>query len=463
MGSLFDYENHTDKADICYFNYENMEPGRVWQWEENETTGFFNVATNFKHLFDEPGHELIVGFQYTKGWENEKYKLREISDSRIGADTTHIKATEHITQLNVDYTLPLSSGRIEIGAKGQFRRLPVTYDVYRGEQSVIYPGLGDKSDWGEDLAALYANWIYERTKIDAEIGLRAEYTNVFYEISKDNIYYPSNDSYDYFRLFPNIRLTWKVNTSNRLSVFYNYRIDRPGEAELRIFPKYDDPELLKVGNPYLRPQYTHNFELAYRHIWKSGSVFLAGYYKNIKDQYSRIYAIDEYSSEYNIINKVYENIGKAQNAGIEIIVDQQITKLWKLSGSFNWYRNHIDAYEATLYFPYERPFRVPESKDNTWYVKLNNQIKIGTNNQIQLTGSYFAPVNIPQGKRFARGGVDIGYKRSFYHDMIELTIAMKDVFNTMGIKEEINNTGFKAVYENYYETQVITISAKVRF
>ena len=51
MGSLFDYENHTDKADICYFNYENMEPGRVWQWEENETTGFFNVATNFKHLF----------------------------------------------------------------------------------------------------------------------------------------------------------------------------------------------------------------------------------------------------------------------------------------------------------------------------------------------------------------------------------------------------------------------------
>ena len=122
-------------------------------------------------------------------------------------------------------------------------------------------------------------------------------------------YYPSNDSYDYFRLFPNIRLTWKVNTSNRLSVFYNYRIDRPGEAELRIFPKYDDPELLKVGNPYLRPQYTHNFELAYRHIWKSGSVFLAGYYKNIKDQYSRIYAIDEYSSEYNIINKVYENIG----------------------------------------------------------------------------------------------------------------------------------------------------------
>ncbi len=77
MGSLFDYENHTDKADICYFNYENMEPGRVWQWEENETTGFFNVATNFKHLFDEPGHELIVGFQYTKGWENEKYKLSE--------------------------------------------------------------------------------------------------------------------------------------------------------------------------------------------------------------------------------------------------------------------------------------------------------------------------------------------------------------------------------------------------
>ncbi len=319
------------------------------------------------------------------------------------------------------------------------------------------------SDWGEDMAALYANWVFEKAKFDVEAGLRAEYTCVFYDISPDNIYYPSNDSYDYFDLFPNVRLAWKINKSNRLSVFYNRRIDRPGEDILRIFPKYNDPELLKVGSPYLRPQYTQSAELAYKYIWNSGSVFVSGYYKIIKDPYMRIYAVDEQSGSGNIINKVYENTGEATNAGTEVIIDQRIGKFWKVSGSFNWYHNSIAAYSGTLYFPYERPFSIAKSSDNTWYAKINNQFNIGSNSQIQLTGVYYAPVNIPQGKRYERGSIDAGFKQSLMHGKLELTVSMSDIFNTMGIKEEVRNDGFRAVYENYYETQIVNIGAKYKF
>jgi len=463
LSGLYDYENHVDKANVCFFDKKDMTPGRNWQWEEQETTGLANITAHFKHRFDTPGHEFLATVQYTRGWEDEEYKLREISTTRIGEDTTHVIAKEHTTQLSADYVQPLLSGRIEVGLKGQIRRLPVTYDVYKGEKSIIYPGLGDWSDWGEDLAAMYANWVWEKKKADVEIGLRTEYTRVFYKISPENIYYPSNDAYDYWDLFPNVRLTWKINDSNRLSAFYNYRIDRPGEAELRIFPKYDDPELLKVGNPYLRPQYTHNFELAYKYLWKSGSVYLAGYYKIINDPYSRIYAIDEHSTEYNIINKVYENTGKNQNVGMEFIVDQQITAMWKASASVNIFRNRISAYDGVLYFPYERSFTIKESNDNTWYAKLNTHFNIGKNSQLQLSGVYFAPTNIPQGRRSERGGLDIGFRRSFFGDNMELIFSMRDVFNTMRIKEKVSNEGFTAVYENYYETQVATVGIKAKF
>ena len=94
----------------------------------------------------------------------------------------------------------------------------------------------------------------------SKAGLRAEHTDVFYNLAPENIYYDENDSYRYFRLFPNMRFTFKLDDHHRISLFYNHRVDRPGEPELRVFPKYDDPELLKVGNPYLRPQFTQTFE-----------------------------------------------------------------------------------------------------------------------------------------------------------------------------------------------------------
>jgi hypothetical protein len=53
---------------------------------------------------------------------------------------------------------------------------------------------------------------------------------------------------DYFQPFLNVCFGWKVNDNNKLSFFYNRRVDRPNEA-IRIFPKYDDAEIIKVGNP----------------------------------------------------------------------------------------------------------------------------------------------------------------------------------------------------------------------
>lgn len=463
LSGLYDYENHLDKADVGFFNRVNMACDRRWQWYEHETTGLSNISGTFSHQFAIPGQELKAALQYTHGWENEKYFLDEASSYRVGGDTTHVIAKEHVTQLTVDYVHPTFNGRIEAGARGQIRRLPITYDVYKGDQSVIYPGLGDWSDWGENMSALYANWLLETSKTDLELGIRTEYTRIFYDISSDNIYYPSNDKYDYWKFYPNIRLTWKIDKQNRLSAFYNHRIDRPSEAELRIFPKYDDPELLKVGNPYLRPQYTHNFEIAYRHFWNTGSLFLSAYYKIIKDPYSRIYAIDEQSKDYDIINKVYENTGENRNTGMELIANQRINDLWKISGSFNFFHNHISAYSGTLYFPYQRPFSLPESDDNTWYAKINQQYNIGKSCQIQLSGVYFAPMNIPQGRRAARGGIDLGFRKNFQGDKIEMVLSMRDILNTMGIKETVHNTGFEAIYENYYETQVVTAGVKIKF
>jgi len=179
FSSIYDYESHHDTAQVPYISMPLSERYRYWTWLEYEITGFMNYSLAFKHKFAEPGHELSTNIQYTKGWEDEAYHLNDSSSLRVSDDYTHILAIEHTVSLTADYIKPLKSGRLETGIKLQARRIPVTYTVEKGVNSIIYPGLGDWSDWGEDIFAGYLNWVHETKKIDIEAGLRAEQTNVF--------------------------------------------------------------------------------------------------------------------------------------------------------------------------------------------------------------------------------------------------------------------------------------------
>ena len=465
ISGIYDWESHIDTAQVGYQNLISSSSAleRLWWWQEHEVTGYMNYRFDYKHQFNQPGHELNATIQYTKGWEDEEYRLNDSSAFRRSVDTTHILAIEHTTNILLDYVKPLRSGRLEAGSKFQIRKLPVTYLIGQGENSIIYPGLGDWSEWGEDLYAGYLNYVLEKKKFDIEAGLRTEQTSVYYTLSPENIYYLENDAYSYFGFFPNIRLTWKINPHHGFSAFYNRRVDRPGEPELRVFPKYDDPELLKVGNPYLRPQFTQNTELAYKLVWNSGSLFMSGFHRIIDDPYLRIYSMDTTNYQYDIINKIYVNAGSARHTGLELLLSQRFGDFWKLSGSINWYNIVIDGYKGTMLFPYERPYYILESKDITWDLKINNQWTLPYQTQLQLTFLYYAPQIIPQGKQLSRSSLDIGIKKVFLNNHGEISLSFSDMFNRFGIRQEIQGEGFTAVYENLYETQILRLGFRYKF
>jgi outer membrane receptor protein involved in Fe transport len=463
FSAIYDFESHIDTSQIPYINMDTRERYRYWNWSESEVTGYMNFNFDFLHRFTEPGHELKARISYTKGWEDETYNLNDSSVFRQASEQTHIIATEHTSNLSADYVKPLSSGRFEAGSKIQLRRIPVTYTVERGAISVIYQGLGEWSDWGEDIYAGYLNYVLEKPSYNVEAGLRAEQTFVFYDIAAENTYYDENDSYNYFELFPSIRLSYKMNDKNRISIFYNRRVDRPGEPELRIFPKYDDPELLKVGNPYLRPQFTQTFEIAYRNKWESGSIFLSAYYRLIDDPFTRVYGIDTSNADYSIVNKIYQNVGSGNNTGIELIFSQDLLEFWETGFSFNIYRNEINPYTGTLLFPYERPFSIKQTTDNTWDLKFNNQFRLPAGIQLQLNYVYYAPKNIAQGKQMERSSLDLGAKKAVFKGKGEINFSFSDVFNNFGIRQKIEGDGFTALYENYYETQIIRLGFRYKF
>ena len=463
VSGVYDFETHTDRAQVPFILRSTGERERFWFWQEEEDTGFANVSIDFTHQFPTSGHELGVSLQYTRGWEDEAYFLNEVSPVREGTDMTHLVAEEHTLPLSIDYVRPLRTGRLELGTRLQRRWIPVTYTVQRGVQSVIYEGLGEFSDWEEDILAAYGNLVRVTGAYSLEAGVRIEATQVAYTIPERNVYYAESDAYHYVEVYPNIRFTYTLGGTNRLIAAYNRRVDRPGEPELRIFPKYDDPELLKVGNPFLRPQFTNVYEVGVGRSWNGGSVDTAVYHRDISDSFLRILAIDESNPTYDIVNRIFENAGNSTQTGVEVLLEQDIVDQWRLSGGATWYRNDIDALETVLFFPTPRPFALAASSDHTWDLTLNNRIALPRAIELQAGYIYYAERNVPQGIELARSSVDLAVTWPLMDEQVELLLTFTDIFNDFAVQQEIEGRGFTALYQNFLQTQVATMGLRFRF
>ena len=137
--------------------------------------------------------------QYTRGLEDEAYFLNEASPVRVGTDMTHLMAAENTLPVSIDYTRPMRAGRLELGTKcsdGGYGELPGG----PWSASVIYQGLGDYSDWDEDI---YADTPTSSRQALVLIGGRpaSRAHNGVVHVPDDNIYYGGSDAYNYFEAF----------------------------------------------------------------------------------------------------------------------------------------------------------------------------------------------------------------------------------------------------------------------
>lgn len=461
FSALFNYRAYTDLGDLPFFNNNTDAYMRLWQYYEEEINQTLFLTLTHKHLFDEPGHELTSSFNYSFRRKDEVFYFsdRRFNPETLGTDTTALIADENIFDLTIDYQRPLRSGRLEMGTKQRARIFPNFITFTPGINSILDMGLDGSAEYRDYISAVYGNYIYELPSLELEAGLRAEYARVDYLVDPDHAVYES-DGFDYLGLFPNVRATWIIGEGKRISAFYNRRVDRPEEKNLRVFPTYADPEMLSMGNPGLIPQFTNSMELGYRQSWDNGYLFGAGYHRIIDNVLTRIITN---IPETNRFTYVDQNAGRAYNSGLELVVARQFGSAFKLDANINYYLNRIDAFTITNAYPYDITFSQSEQSTWTGNARLNADINPGNDFKVQVSGVYFAPDIIPQGKIYERYSVDFGVSKAVLAGKGEVFINATDVFNTMLKKYELDGTGFAVRAVDYYETQVIRAGFQYRF
>lgn len=457
FSALFSSEKIIDRGDEPFFNINLSERQRLWQFLEDELKTTVTATSAFQHKFSQPGRLLNIGLNYTFHREDEKYYFTNIMPTFTGKDAFKLLSDENVADLNVDYIQPLRYGRIEAGLKIRKRYIPTNMQFFPGLNSPIDSLAGGWANYNETIPALYGNYVFENQQLEVEAGLRVEYVNLKYRVNPSHPTYQSS-GYDYAQPFPNVRFAYKIDDHNRVSLFFNRRVDRPNEVDIRIFPKYDDAEIIKIGNPSLRPQFTNTIEAGYKTNWAKGYLYAAAFHRSTSGTISRIGSTVPGST---IIYNIFQNAGKSFNTGAELIWQQQLSNWLSLNASTSVYQNRINAFTVENKYPVSNIYTSEKQQLISGNGKVNFQFKFSKLLEAQISSVYLAPDIIPQGKTGARFSVDAGVKRIVNKG--EFFINATDIFNTLVIRKTVNGAGFHYTSSDYYETQVVRVGYAYKF
>lgn len=470
VSGFFSYEVILDYGDEPFFNEDLSERQRLWSFLEDEIKTTAIASAAYEHKFKEAGHKINVGLNYTFHREDEKYFFDNTAkDLSVSKNSFALLSDEHVLDFNLDYTRSLSKGKIEIGVKFRRRNIPTNMQFFADPITPLVDQLdGGPATYTEVIPAIYSNYSYENEKYEAEIGVRVEYVDLNYAVNPNHSTYKS-DGYSYTEPFPNMRLAYKLNESDKLSFFYNRRVDRPTELDIRIFPKFDDVEIVKVGNPNLKPQFTNVFELGYKNSWNNGYLYSAVYHKIIDETITRIAVTDpgvpnpRPNISENTIYNVFHNADRSYNSGIELVLSQKFSSMYSFNLNTNIYKNSIDAFVVENLYP--NPSSVSQDKQEiiSGNIKANNLFHFKNNVEVQLSAVYLAADIIPQGKVRKRYSLDFGLKKTIHKGKGEIIFNASDLLNTMVYRKDIDAGSFSYSSADYKETQVFRFGYNYKF
>lgn len=459
VSGLLNREKILDDGDNPYFTGGLSNRYRLWQFLEDEVKYTAFASTVFTHRFAQPGHVLTVTGNYSFHREDEQYFFTNTLPTFTGQDAFKLLSDEHIGDLNVDYVRPLPQGRLELGFKGRYRSIPVNMQFFPGQLSPIDSGAGGRATYREKIPAAYATYVFETPRVEVEGGVRVEQVLLEYDVNPNHNTYRS-DGYRYFQPFPTVRFAWKPADGHKLSLFFNRRVDRPNEVDIRIFPKYDEPELIKVGNPGLRPQFTTSVDLGYRTTWGSGSFYAAGYRRIVDATITRI-ATQAPGSP--ILYYVFQNAGRSWITGSELVWQQTVSRSVSLSTNANVYRTTIGAFSVLNRYPVPVTYTANRESLISGNFKVNANLMLPGRIDTRVSSIYLAPDLFPQGRIGARYALDVGLRKNVQQGRGEIVLNATDLLNTHQVRRTLTGTDFRYVSTDYLETQVVRMGYTWKF
>lgn len=381
-----------------------------------------NIAVNVNDTWklDTAGQQLNIDLDYSK-FKNEvnahyttNFFLADGSMQHPAAFLGNLTpSTIDIRTAKVDYTLPITKSiKFETGAK--FSDVKTDNDL---QQSLVDGGQYLRTNhfvYDEKIDAGYVNFSKDFNKTSVQMGLRGEYTRS--NATGDSLDVRQVVARHYFNLFPSVFVNHTINDKNEIGVSYSRRIDRPQYDNLNPFVYNLDPYTYQKGNPYLKPQYTNNFELNYTY---NKSITLSLGYSRTTDVISEIPGADP-KTKIGFVTS--QNLETQINYSANLFAPYTITQ---------WWSGNVNATAFYLGFKSNGLEGGNLDRGQTAYqLRANETFTPIKGYRFELTGNYQSALTYALFYVKPQYSVDAGVSHSFLNKKANLKLSVSDIFNT---------------------------------
>ncbi len=445
-----------------YYNEANKNSETAATYYRDEKSGdepkSIDYNVNYRRTFEKPKQELSFDatFSNSSGNSVSDYSERDYT-GKYGVknnfpfhQTTTTKSLNGVTNIQLDYSQPLKKQmKIEAGAKTTMRNIDSkfisqSYD-YTINDFLFDTKLNNDFQYKENIYAGYATFQGQIKKFGYQLGLRAEQANTASHLVTTGESFENN----YFNFFPSVHLSYKINKSQELQLSYSRRINRPGMRSLNPFKDVSDPYNIRVGNPFLKPEYINSYELSYMKYWDKAVLTGSVYYRRTDGVISRIKTIGDSTLSYI----TFQNLTSSSSYGFELIAKNDLTKWWNTTASINLFETVIDGsnVDADL-----------QNNNFSYELKLISNMKFLKNMDVQLTANYSGPSVTAQGHVREVFSMDFGIKKEIFRNA-SLSLNISDLTNSRRMYWESSGSNFEQTMMRRRESRVATLTFSYRF
>ncbi|QQL49800.1 TonB-dependent receptor domain-containing protein [Mucilaginibacter ginkgonis] len=422
----------------------------------------FNL--DFSHKYKKPQQELTanIGYSTSKNdntdYLNTLYNYQFSGQLPTGYNSLQNNfnlGNQHNLNLQADYVLPLKNSRLEMGYRSTFNKTDNNYTVDTLNQVagrfVRADTLGNLFTYNEQVHALYTNYQHSFGNFSLQAGLRAEDAHITTQTTVLNNV--ENHNQDYFRIYPSVFLTQKLTENQTLQLSYSRRVSRPRDRQISPFLDRSDRQNYQQGNPNLRPEDTHAFELSYINYFKALTLTSSLYYRKTLDDIQRIQTL--YGNSSTITLTTFDNVTSASNGGYELIAKLTPSKIIDLTGNVNVYYRSINGNALQ---------GIRSSSGTSFNGNLTANVKPLPKLGFQIRGDYQGRQVTAQGTQNALYGVDGGLKYDITKTL-NFSANARDIFNTRKFSNTVTSGDGRLFQtsDRRFATRIVLFTLSYRF
>ena len=416
----------------------------------------YDLNLNYDKKFKNPKQKLTSYARFSDGLNdglNEYFNTDKGGYDYVNSDraTNGQDGTSSGYDFKLDYVHPFNEGsKIEIGfaSKSTDRGDKQIAEVFN-ESTNLFASDKEFSNefvYNETVHAAYLQYGGSIGFFGINAGGRYETVDMFSELKTTNEKFKN----PYSSFYPSLSVTFGAPQLLQIQTSYSKRVNRPRSRMLNPFSSRQDSKNLRVGNPFLKPEYTDSYEINFSRFSRGLSLSLGGYYRHTTDKMQR----HKEMRADGVSVATYANITDQKTQGIDYSVVGSLGRKLRLmfSGSVFWDEINTDLYGSDF--------------DNTSQgqrLRFTTMWNLNPTTEFSFFMFYMPARDIAIGRMDAMSFSSMSVKKKFMEERFNLTLNISDPFNLSGFSFYTEGETWEQQSSRNWSSRTARLTLEYRF